>query len=414
VAIFAVVMFGFAAIIVDLGAARAASSDAQNAADASVLAAAEELPEDRSPMPAELDDAVEAAKDYARDNYRTTDDEWDDCLDSDARPLQPGGTECISFTVTTDEVVVRVRIPERRSESFFGGIVGFEGLWIRAAAEVTMTADADPDCVLCVLGPGTGVSPVRHNLAGQELRVDDGSIWFNGNVQLGLNGEIETTGDGRTHVQGTVDKPLQITPAHVTDNAITDPLQGRLASFLVGAPSAPPLLDNPCQDGPGVYGTLAIPPSTQLCELEADGTDDMYVFTKPFHLHPTPDNSVLFADHVTMYFVGEGRLQLHTKHFALVPPASGPRKGLSILYDSVNTNRIDLDRSFPDATLVRSIRGTIYAPEAALRAPEECIQTFRSVVIVDDLVEPDSCLRLTYDATVNVPMDTSRTSGLSK
>ena len=78
----AVVLFGMAAFVVDLGVARDNRRQAQNTADAAALAAANALYATRAPnlnQPGDFAAAVDAAKSYAAKNYGTTASEWAGC-----------------------------------------------------------------------------------------------------------------------------------------------------------------------------------------------------------------------------------------------------------------------------------------------------------------------------------------------
>src|SRR5215213_11026244 len=96
-AVLAIVLFGIAALVVDLGVARDSRRQAQNTADAAALAAANALYATRAPnlnQPGDFDAAVEAAKSYAAENYGTTEAEWAACSipSSDALGYEHPGT----------------------------------------------------------------------------------------------------------------------------------------------------------------------------------------------------------------------------------------------------------------------------------------------------------------------------------
>lgn len=427
VAIFAVVMFGFAAIIVDLGAARAASNDAQNAADAAVLAAAEKLPEDRSPTPAELDDAVDAAKAYALDNYGTDEPEWTSCLDSERHPLTPSSTQCISFTVEPDEVVVRVRIPQRRSESFFGGIVGYDGLVIAASAEAAADRSTTmPACVVCLLGPGP------HDLQSGELTVSGGDTRINGHLWLNDDGLVQTAGTTHVHL-GAINRPDRVSdPEAYPSTPLADPLaslsmpdttslQARSAGSLCGSGAA---------DGPGRYGVVSLGDGG-TCVLQPG----LYVFTGPLSIDGT--RGLDASAGVTLFFAcgnsgtitscasdsdpgrlsvtGSGDVDVAASTSAT--PAGEAVQGLAIVFDRTN-----------DATLFiggggaasRGVSGTIYGRSAtvdvrvpACRATDP--QPLQSLVVVDDLRftgAPGPCLGTSYSAADNVTVTTATSGGL--
>ena len=92
------VLFGLAALVVDLGLARDTKQASQIASDASALAAATALYPDATGVP-NFTAAVTAAKSYAQKNFGvdpTTG--WSGCVDSGAQPYRPDtGNQCISF-----------------------------------------------------------------------------------------------------------------------------------------------------------------------------------------------------------------------------------------------------------------------------------------------------------------------------
>ncbi|HXH25852.1 MAG TPA: pilus assembly protein TadG-related protein [Vicinamibacterales bacterium] len=129
-AILLVVMLGFAALVIDMGNARALRRDAQNAADAASLAAAAELPNGFAAARA-------VAEQYVDDNV----DEygpWAGCDDPKHLPHTPhtatNGT-CISYDSATNPKIVRVRVPPYQEATFFGGILGSDSITVSAAAE---------------------------------------------------------------------------------------------------------------------------------------------------------------------------------------------------------------------------------------------------------------------------------------
>ena len=50
----------------------------------------------------------------------------------------------------------------------------------------------------------------EHNFDKDDLAVNDGDVWVNGNLDLRNSGSISTTGAGATNVEGTVDRPAQV------------------------------------------------------------------------------------------------------------------------------------------------------------------------------------------------------------
>lgn len=129
-------LLGFAAIAVDIGAAKNERRLDQNSADASVLAAALDLGFARSTQT-----AVDSVVDLVNTNLRNvTPQEWEDCVDSQAFAVTAAdlgltpGTECISFDTFEQ---VRVRVPNQDTATTFGRILGATQLRTSAFAEAS-------------------------------------------------------------------------------------------------------------------------------------------------------------------------------------------------------------------------------------------------------------------------------------
>jgi len=164
VAAFSLTLFGFAAIIVDLGVARVARTDAQTAADAASLAGAGALYKEPS-LVAREDDAVDAVKHIAFENYlsATYDDEGDADAAWAACPALPlthpksswvkadtGNSECIRVGPGTPPSQLWVRMPSRRVGVFFGGIFGYSGMDVTATSTAEARESSVQACSLCV------------------------------------------------------------------------------------------------------------------------------------------------------------------------------------------------------------------------------------------------------------------------
>lgn len=150
-ALLLVVMVGFAAVLVDLANARQIRRQAQSSADATALAAAQDLPQGP--------DVVATVKQYAADNYGTTAAEWVGCTDSEALAVEPDSANnntCISIDPGFRRV--RVQMPNRSAETYFGGVFGRDGIDVAAAA-VAGTEFRNDDRIIpasVTVGQGTG------------------------------------------------------------------------------------------------------------------------------------------------------------------------------------------------------------------------------------------------------------------
>ena len=130
----AVVLFGFAALVVDIGNAFDVREQASAAADAGALAgerylAGAVMPDGTVADPTLLATTVEDAVDS---NYPSAKGGWATCVDSSVPAgFTPVSTsQCVEYQVVTNSAgapvgtSVRVRIPLRKVQSTFGGIFG--------------------------------------------------------------------------------------------------------------------------------------------------------------------------------------------------------------------------------------------------------------------------------------------------
>ena len=194
VAVLATVLFAFAAIVVDLGYARTVEGDAQNAVDASSLAGAGILATDVSPSA--FANAYRAIKASASANFGTTAADWSACVATPpgASWVQEGsGTNCIMFNHAVNPTKVQVVLPSKHVDSFFGGLVGYGGMDISAAAQATVREEDVPGCALCVQGTldTSGSVEVRAGSPGGPVGSSSAS---NGVVQTGGSITVEDPG----------------------------------------------------------------------------------------------------------------------------------------------------------------------------------------------------------------------------
>ncbi len=270
VSVFSIVMFVVAALIVDLGMARVTRRDAQNAADAAALAAANALyPSGSTP---DFTAAVTAAKAFASSNYGTTAADWSGCSTTQSLPYTPAGeSRCISFDSATTPVNVRVIVPGKHVSSFFGGAVGYRGMDVSAMAQALVDRSSHPSCVFCVLGNTT------HALQNGNVTVADGDVYFNGSITMNPNGGVAASG-GTTYIQGTATPLNQVSnPRQTGVAAVTDPLAASIVLPPAGL-AALTVKSNPCTQGPGLYGSVSL--GNSACVL----TPGLYTFTDTFAL----------------------------------------------------------------------------------------------------------------------------------
>jgi len=286
VAILATVLFGFAAIVVDLGYARTVEGDAQNAVDASSLAAAGILADESSPS-APFVDADNAIRQLAANNFGTTDADWDACVAT--RPgaswVQGGsGTDCIMFNHAVNPTKVQVVLPSKHVDSFFGGLFGYHGIDVGARAQATIRQDDVPGCALCVTGSIDVSGPVT---------IDGGGT--GGSSSAGDNSRVGTGGSVTVQEPGAItftDTPSPAAgPAYSSRpiiRGVTDPFLGSTLPRGPGSgqPFPLPAPTRTVTCGPGDHlpeatyrNILVTAPSTDPCI--ADG---VVVVTRLLHV----------------------------------------------------------------------------------------------------------------------------------
>lgn len=225
VAVFAVVMFAFGALVVDLGIVRSTRLEARAAVDAAALASAARLYDEPSTVP-QFPQAVAEAKRLAAANFGTTGPDWA-AARAACDPTVPAGwveagsgTSCIVFDDATRPTKVQVVLPARRTTTAFGGVVDFTGLDVTARAQAQVVDSSIRDCSLCVSGflDVDGSVAVDGN---GSVMADDGSV--------GSAGSIAVVGGG---VIGFADPPSpasgpRYSPDPVVPIVPTDPFAGR-------------------------------------------------------------------------------------------------------------------------------------------------------------------------------------------
>ena len=406
VAAFSVLMFGFAAIVVDLGQARDLRVQMQTTADAAVLAATNATYAAGTPVP-DLDAAVTAAKSYATDNLGVTAAQWASCTD----PAKPSGyvasssTPCISFSPSlTRPGRVRVALPVRSVASVFSGAIGKAPPTIGAAAEADIRVDGRAPCALCILGTGS------HNLQQGDVYVRGGDIYVNGSITIGTNGITAADTGANILVQGTATGSGSYQPAPKTGSpALTDPLGTypwpQPPSY--GGLSTSPKTD-PCTQGPGIYGSVAMSGNVP-CTLSpglyviaggsgttwsmsgsapTTGTGVTLFFTCGTPTTPRNCN----AGEVGASLDGSGGRTL-----TLTAPTSGPLWGFTLVYDRNNNATYEMAGNASSV-----ITGSVYMPASKMiMSGGGCVATYATLVIIGDLGYNgnNTCLKATYDST---------------
>lgn len=411
VAAMTIVLFGIAALVVDLGQARVVRRDAQAASDSSALAAANALYLAGIPTP-DINGAVQAAKKYAADNYGVTEADWASCQDPNSLAYKPTTSQCISLDQKAKPSTVRVVAPVRAVNLVFGSVFGVDEVDVAAQAEAALKIDAFSDCALCIVGYGP------HDLQNGDATITGGNVAINGNVSLKSNGEVNATGgtndDGTLQsaaisISGTATgttyfpTPLQNQPP-ITDPLASIPLPTNLTSI------SPKSNTNPCgtgaEHGPGVYGDVTL---SDPCVLEPG----LYVVTGKWEL---TGNQNMSGAGVTLYFTcgtqgsprpcngpteEGGRLVAHGNGLInLTAPTTGDWAGLVIAYDRLNSSPLWLTGNGTSQYV-----GTLYAYSSKMRYDGNgCTNTNESLIVVGSLEfnGNNSCLQSTYTQTKNV------------
>jgi Flp pilus assembly protein TadG len=413
VAAFSVAMFGFAAIVVDLGQARDLRVQMQTTADAAALAATNAIYASGTPEP-NIAQAVAAAKKYAADNLGVTDIEWASCTDP-GRPtgyLSPAGeTACISFSPSlTRPGLVRVGLPTRTVTSAFSGAIGKTPPRVTAAAEAQIRVDGRAPCALCILGGGT------HNVQQGDVTVRGGDIYINGSLTIGSNGITAADTGKKIFVQGSATGSGTFQPTPTTGRpALADPL----ATYPWPQPptyALPPTLPalsttpktDPCTQGPGIYGSVAMSGNTD-CIL----TPGLYVIAGGSGTTwSLSGNGATTGTGVTLLFTcgtssaprncnaGEVGASLDGsggRTLKLSAPTSGPLWGFTLVYDRNNAATYEMAGNASSI-----ITGTVYMPASKMiMSGGGCMATYGTLVLVGDLGYNgnNTCLKATYDPT---------------
>lgn len=399
VAIMALVMFGMAALVVDLGYGRTEQRAAQNAADASALAGGNVLFQ-ADPLTPDYPTAVAAIKAFATDNLSVTDAEWSACTDA-GRLATTFGSQCISFSVTPTVAQVRVRIPTRDIGTTFAKVIGISSINVSALARSTLKRGGASECGLCVIGSNT-----LHDVQNGDVTVNGAGIHFNGDVSVSSNGLIATGAGAAITVEGTASGPLSNYQPDPTVGvpAIADPL----ADFLA-KPDMSGLTPktNPCTQGPGIYPGINF---SGACTL-LPGT---YVIVGQWSFSGNSDS--LAGTGVTLFFTcgtttsvracnspGEAGGQLDfagNGSMTISAPISGPLQGMAIWYDRLNTSELRMTGN--GAT---TYSGSIYAKSSKMRFNGNgCSYPQNALIIIRtlELNGTNACLTTTYNQSSNV------------
>ena len=143
VALLSVVLFGFGALVIDIGHAEVVRSQAQSTVDAASLAGVRAMAVSNG----SVIDAVAAVQNYVDENLGTTD--LSSCTD-DPAPLVPADPDtCIATSAAgVTPYQVRVRLPTQHVEATFGGLFGVDSIGISPVAKAQW-GQSPPECGPC-------------------------------------------------------------------------------------------------------------------------------------------------------------------------------------------------------------------------------------------------------------------------
>lgn len=378
VALMAAGLFVIAGMVVDLGHGRDVRRQSQIASDAAALVAANMLypGSARCALPAGAippcyTDAINAAKSYAAVNFAVDLSAWTSCTDAQRFYVPPSESQCISFT---DDSLgstqparpnrVRVRMPTNEVTAGLGRLAGVATIPISTSARAALLPGQARSCGLCVLGPGVS------QLGNSDVTVDGGSVFANGSIDSGPNGELDAAPVPPNTITMVGTCTGQCNPAPRTG---APPLPDPYAS-VVALPIAKGTLvagTNPCMQGPGIYGALTL---SGTCNL-APG---LYFLTGIWNMQNT--STLLKGTGVTLYatcgttaapagcaLTGQagGGLDGKNGDTQIVAPTSSPGNGvppgLAVIYDRGNTSPLNLQGNG-----YSSITGAVYAAKATL------------------------------------------------
>jgi Flp pilus assembly protein TadG len=405
VAICSVMLLGMAAFVVDLGHARDSRRIAQKAADASALAAGNELYLNNvSAFSPRITQAVDAAKAYALNNYGVTDAEWASCTDSGKLAYVPASsTPCISFDQQAKPSLVRVRIPVRHVAAPLARVFGLSTIDVAARARAALDPLAKSKCALCILGS------MSHDLQNGDATASGGDIAFNGSVTVSNNGLVATDGKITVEQLNGAYGPLgNYTPTPTTGvPKATDPL-----AFVSLPPDMSSLTvkTNPCTQGPGLYGsfdmrglTCTLSPGLYVVAgssavWDLSGNSDTKLLGTGVSLYLTcgtptiPAPCASGASGATMDVTGNGQI-------GFTAPTSGPLQGLALVMDRNNSSTLRLAGNGASG-----LKGTIYMPSGTMQMNGNGCANIDALIVVKDLTMNGNptCLRSTYLPSDNV------------
>ena len=472
------VLLGMLALVVDVGNARQERRQAQTAADASALAGAEVLETDgpgfTAGTPDEWQTVVSQVKGYAKQNWGTTNADWVGCSDSGALAWHPDAANsntCISadFALWSAPLPgdpvhtvnrVRVRLPDRTINSFFGGILGVDSLntgatsmaaVVRTSRTITGTRAWDTPggpCALCILSPD-GLSLNGQNgdvtITGGGVTVNStgfpaASLNSNGHVKITLpcneSGECNTIGGPNAGQPGSF-TGSGFSPAPVQKDPVDDPLAqvpqcgtGTLGDGTTGTP--PPecpinvvttqAKDLPTELTPGIYlhgmeNSHHLAPGVYVLmdDIVLNGNDQItgdgvtLFFACGNYLSPAYSGCAAGTEGAGIETTGNGaKNATDNGSLRLTGPTTGTYKGLVMFSDRNNTSTLTFRGNGSNESGPQSgSSGTIYAKAGTFDLRGNGY-TLASMIVVHNFTMKGnpSAVTLAYDLSKNFELST--------
>ncbi|WP_183407145.1 pilus assembly protein TadG-related protein [Nocardioides marmorisolisilvae] len=430
-AISALLLFGIAALVVDLGLGRDTRRQAQNSSDAAALAAAAALYpgkkcSDGTDAPC-FADAVAAAKSYAEANYKVSAAEWASCSTTppSGSLIFDSNLKCVTFDSLTAPNYVWVTMPARTINTNLGSAIEKKdtAFPVGAYARAAVVGGRVQSCGLCFLG--------SVDMGNGDIKVTGGSIFVNGDLSVGSNSYW--TSSGSIVVAGSYNGINQqhMTPDVTPGSFTTDPWQTSSAvppsftGFKVGGNGGNGN-GNPCgagKGGDGIYSSLSLS-NNQTCALDPG----LYVIVgNASTVWLEGNKSVFSGTDVTLYFTC-GSVNLAAKTYsqhtcnnelgasldakngdlALKAPTSGPRKGLAIVYDRTNLSELGLQGNGGTTNNeTAQVTGAVYAPNSLLAFNgNSCFEFGTGPVIVSGIDKGNgngSCVNMIGSTSISLP-----------
>jgi Putative Flp pilus-assembly TadE/G-like len=147
VALLAVTLFGFGALVVDIGNADSVHAQGQSTVDAAALAGVRTLASGGSEGDVDV-----IVKQFVASNMGITD--WGGCADPSHLPIANDSSDtCISMQTSPilgiQSYQVRVKLPPKHVPSTFGGLFGVSSIAISPAAQALSGQPLPPECGPC-------------------------------------------------------------------------------------------------------------------------------------------------------------------------------------------------------------------------------------------------------------------------